>query len=197
LADEQKDTGEKIEYPLARYDDSTVLTMHEGSRLAWVMRTLRLIKHSHTDRIEAKPVDLRVYDSLETEMVHVTSDSGTVDEAVTFLAASGHVHGRSHKGLDIKADSLRWNKPENRVSTESKVRVISEEGDTLWGRGFVSDANLDNWQILADVRGVFQKVEERVEKVDQDTALKTDTLMRLPPDTLSPPSSDSMREIKP
>lgn len=138
--------------------------------MAWVMKSLRLMKSSHSDRIEAKPVDLLVYDTLGNQMVRVTSDSGTVDEAVTFLAAIGHVHGHSKKGVDITADSLRWNKTENRISTESRVRVISEEGDTLRGIGFVSDANLDNWQILSNVQGVFQKIEERVEKVDEDTA---------------------------
>lgn len=157
----------EMEYPLSLYDDTTVLTMHEGSKLSWVLRTRRLVKHNRSDRIEAKPIDLRVYDSLGSEVVHVTSDSGTVDEAVTFLAAIGHVHGRSSKGLDITADSLRWNKAENRVSTESRVRVISEEGDTLRGKGFISDANLDNWQILSDVQGVFQKIEERVEQAEK------------------------------
>lgn len=170
IGEEAKAGGPVVEYPLALYDDSTTLTMHEGSKLSWVLRTRRLVKHNRSDRIDAKPVDLRVFDSTKAQIVRVTSDSGTVDEAVTFLAATGHVHGRSQKGLDITADSLRWNKAENRVSTESRVKVISEEGDTLRGRGFVSDANLDNWQILADVQGVFQKVEERVEKAEQDSS---------------------------
>lgn len=164
-----------VEYPLSLYDDTTVLTMHEGSKLSWILRTRRLVKHNRSDRIEAKPIDLRVYDSLGAEVMHVTSDSGTVDEAVTFLAAIGHVHGRSQKGLDITADSLRWNKAENRVSTESRVRVISEEGDTLRGKGFISDANLDNWQILSDVQGVFQKIEERVEQADKADATAQDS----------------------
>jgi LPS export ABC transporter protein LptC len=169
IAESEKPQGPKVVYPLALYDDSTTLSMHEGSKKSWVMRSLRLVKHGHTDRIDAKPVNLVVYDSLGIEMVRVTSDSGTVDEAVTFLAAIGHVHGRSHKGVDIRADSLRWNKNENRISTESRVRVISEEGDTLRGIGFISDANLDNWQILSNVQGVFQKIEERVEQADTDT----------------------------
>ncbi len=179
LSDTEKPQGPKESYPLALYDDSTTLRMREGSRLSWVMRTLRLVKHDRSDRIEARPVDLRVYDSTGSEMVHVTSDSGTVDEAVTFLAAIGHVHGHSHKGVDIRADSLRWNKNENRISTESKVRVISEDGDTLRGVGFVSDANLDNWQILSKVRGVFQKIEERVQKADKtDTGSAKDTVVQ-------------------
>jgi LPS export ABC transporter protein LptC len=156
----------KKELPLAEYKDTTILSMFEGPRLSWVLKTKYLVKWPRTDLVRAKPVDLVLYDSLGKSLMHVTSDSGSVDEAVSFLAASGHVHGHSEKGVDIQSDSLRWNKAINQISTEAKVRVVSEEGDVLTGKGFVSDAKLDNWQILADVKGVFQKVEERFQKVD-------------------------------
>lgn len=158
--------GPKKELPLAEYKDTTILSMYEGSRLSWLLKTKYLVKWPRTDLVRAKPVDLVVYDSLGKTLVRVTADSGAVDEAVSFLAASGHVHGHSEKGVDIQSDSLRWNKAINQISTEAKVRVVSEEGDILTGKGFVSDAKLDNWQILADVKGVFQKVEERFQKAD-------------------------------
>lgn len=158
--------GPKRELPLAEYKDTTILSMYEGSRLSWLLKTKYLVKWPRTDLVRAKPVDLVVYDSLGKTLVRVTADSGAVDEAVSFLAASGHVHGHSEKGVDIQSDSLRWNKAINQISTEAKVRVVSEEGDILTGKGFISDAKLDNWQILADVKGVFQKVEERFQKAD-------------------------------
>jgi hypothetical protein len=112
---------------------------------------------------------LIVYDTLGKSLFRVTADSGTVDEGISFLVASGHVHGHSEKGVDITSDSLRWNKAINQISTEARVRVISEEGDVLTGKGFLSDAKLDNWQILSDVKGVFQKVEKRIHDADKDT----------------------------
>jgi hypothetical protein len=93
--------------------------------------------------------------------MRVTADSGAVDEAVNFLLARGNVHGLSSKGMELKTDSLRWSKIHNQVTTEASVRVKSENGDVLTGRGFISDANLDHWQILSDVKGVFQQVGER------------------------------------
>ena len=155
--------------PLAEYRDSTILDMYEGSRLSWILKTLYLVKWPRTDLVRARPVDLTVLDSTEKIMVRVTADSGAVDEAVSFLAASGHVHAHSVKNVDITTDSLRWNKAINKISTEAKVRVISEDGDTLTGRGFISDANLDNWQIVSEVKGVFQKVQERFQQADQET----------------------------
>ncbi len=170
LSDAPTDKGPKRELPLAEYHDTTILDMYEGSHLSWVLKTMHLVKWPRTDLVRAKPVDLVVYDSLGKTLVHVTADSGSVDEAISFLVASGHVHGHSEKGVDIKSDSLRWNKAINQISTEARVRVVSEDGDVLTGKGFLSDAKLDNWQILSDVKGVFQKVEERFQKADADSA---------------------------
>ena len=165
-----KSSGLTKELPLAEYRDTTILDMYEGSRLSWVLKTMHLVKWPRTDLVRARPVDLIVYDSLGNIMVRVTADSGTVDESISFLVASGHVHGRSEKGVEITSDSLRWNKAINQISTEAKVRVISEEGDVITGKGFLSDAKLDNWQILSNVRGVFQKVDERFQNADRDSA---------------------------
>jgi len=170
ISEEPKPGGPVVELPLAEYKDTTILNMYEGSRLSWVLKTRYLVKWSGTDRVRARPVDLTVYDSLGKVLVRVNADSGTVDEAVSFLAATGNVHGRSEKGVDIKSDSLRWNKAINQISTEARVRVISEDGDVLTGKGFISDAKLDNWQILSDVKGVFQKVGERIEASEKDTS---------------------------
>lgn len=155
------------ELPVTRYHDSTMLEMFEGSRLSWRMHTVSLEKWQGSDVVKAKPVDLVVNDSLGTPALWVEADSGTVDEQVTFLTARGNVHVRSAKGVQVWTDSLRWNKQSDQVSTEAKVRVVSEEGDELSGRGFISDANLDNWQILNDVKAVFHKVEERLQKWDR------------------------------
>ncbi len=154
--------------PLAEYQDSTVLDMYEGSRLSWIMHTKHLVKWSGSDLVHAMPVDLKVYDSLGKILIKLTADSGEVDEGQSFLSAAGHVHGHSTKGVDLQTDSLRWNKSANQISTQARVRVVSEDGDVLTGRGFVSDAKLDNWQILADVKGIFQKVKARVQQ--QETA---------------------------
>ncbi|HEY8380331.1 MAG TPA: LPS export ABC transporter periplasmic protein LptC [Nannocystis sp.] len=150
--------GEEKPLPLTEYRDTTVLDMHEGSRLAWRLVTTSLTRWPGSELVQATPVDLSVFDSAGTLAIRVTADSGAVDEAATFLLARGNVHGVSAKDMQLFTDSLRWSKPLNQVATDADVRVISESGDTLMGRGFVSDANLDHWQILSDVRGVFQDV---------------------------------------
>lgn len=156
-----RDAGDAKSLPLTEYHDTTVLDMHDGSRLSWRLTTLHLVRWPGSELVHASPVDLRVFDSTGALAVTVTSDSGAVDEAVNFLLARGAVHGRSARGMELFTDSLRWSKSLNQVTTEATVKVVSENGDTLTGRGFVSDANLDHWQILADVSGVFQDAAER------------------------------------
>jgi LPS export ABC transporter protein LptC len=188
IGEQTTSKGPVRELPLAEYKDTTILDMYEGSRLSWVLKTKYLVKWPRTDLVKAKPVDLVVYDSLGKVAFRVTADSGTVDEGISFLVASGHVHGHSVKGVDIRSDSLRWNKAINQISTEAKVRVVSEEGDILTGKGFISDAKLDNWQILSDVKGVFQKVGERIEEAEKDTTAKA-------ADPAKPASADSSKAM--
>ena len=159
--DETKYPHDATVLPLTEYNDTTVLDMHDGSHKAWRLVTTHLVRWPGTELVHATPVDLSMFDSTGAFLMRVTADSGAVDEAVTFLQAKGHVFGRSAKGMELRTDSLRWNKSLNEVRTDAGVRVVSENGDILTGKGFTSDANLDHWQILSDVKGVFQQVEER------------------------------------
>src|SRR3954447_17045446 len=79
--------GPVRELPLAEYKDTTLLDMYEGSHKSWVLKTQYLVKWPHTDLVRAKPVDLVVFDSLGKNVFKVTSDSGTVDENISFLVA--------------------------------------------------------------------------------------------------------------
>ena len=191
VGEQPTDKGPTKELPLAEYRDTTILDMYEGSRLSWVLKTKYLVKWPRTEMVKAKPVNLIVYDTLGKVMVTVTSDSGAVDEGISFLVASGHVHGHSEKGVDITSDSLRWNKAINQISTDARVRVISEDGDILTGKGFISDAKLDNWHILADVKGVFQKVEERFQKADSTPAAP------IPADSAKPAADSAKPAVPP
>lgn len=159
--------------PLTEYRDTTILDMHDGSRLSWRLKTTSLVRWPGSELVHATPVDLSVFDSLGRPLMRVTADSGAVDEAVNFLLARGNVYGVSSKGMQLRTDSLRWSKSLNQVTTEAAVRVVSENGDVLTGRGFVSDANLDHWQILSDVKGVFQQAGDRAGELGAPSAPDT------------------------
>ena len=66
-------------------------------------------------------------------------------------------HGR------LETDSLRWVEQENRITTGAAVRV-STERDVVTGVGFEADPNLEEWRILCDVEGRFDRGDELEEQ---------------------------------
>jgi LPS export ABC transporter protein LptC len=160
---------EKIEgeYPVLQMKDSITVDMYDGSYLAWILKTNYMRKMDKSNIIFAKPIDMVIYDSLKQASAWVEADSGMADEAVTFVSVWGSVYAKSLEGATVEADSLIWKKRSNQIRTDGWVKVVSEEGDTLTGIGFVSDDKLENWKILSSVRGVILNVEERVNESDE------------------------------
>jgi hypothetical protein len=109
--------------------------------------------------------------------------------------AYGHVYALTPKGASVRSDSLIWNKKDNQVTTESYVRVVSEEGDVLQGRGFVSDAHMDNWRILSNVTGIFQDAARRLKDEDKKQAKEIETRDRA--QAATPASSASAANATP
>jgi hypothetical protein len=98
-----------------------------------------------------------------------------MDLKFTYVYAYGHVYALTPKGASVRSDSLIWNKKSNQVTTQSYVRVVSEDGDVLQGQGFVSDAHMDNWRILSNVTGIFQDAARRLKDEDKKQAKEIET----------------------
>jgi LPS export ABC transporter protein LptC len=134
---------------------------HGGSRvdfwqsdtLAWRLNTDLLRQDPGSQRVWARPVDLTAYDKTRLPVAHVLADSGTMDRGMRFFRARGHVVGSNHGGMELRTDSLVFDKESDRIFTSAAVRVRTETGDVLTGTGFRSDAYLNRWEILSDVRG--------------------------------------------
>ena len=117
-----------------------------------------------------RPIFVDIYDSLGERAAFMRADSGRFDMKFTYVNAYGHVYALTPKGASVRADSLIWNKADNLVRTESYVRVVSEDGDVLQGKGFESDARMDNWKILSNVTAIFQDAANRLKEEDQKEA---------------------------
>ncbi len=147
--------------PAMQFEDTTVLEMHEGTNLSWRMKTLYLEQWNGSNRIFSKPVLVDLFDSTGERLAWLEADSASMDGQLTFINAHGNVKARSPDGATVLADSLIWDKKSNMVRTNSKVKVISEEGDVLTGVGFQSDSRLQEWKILSQVRAILQDMDKR------------------------------------
>jgi len=164
--EEDEAPPEKRERPVMQFEDTTVLDMYDGSVLSWIVRTAYLERWGGSERIFARPILADIYDSLGEKTAFLRADSGSMDSRLSFINAYGNVFAQTPKGASIRADSLIWNKKDNLVQTESPVRVVTPGGDVLSGVGFISDAKLENWQILSGVTAIFQNAEDRIREED-------------------------------
>lgn len=153
--------------PAMLFSDTTLLDFYEGPTLSWKLKTAWLERWGGDGKVFAKPILVDIFDSLGYKVAFLRSDSGELDSRMSYVKAYGHVYALTPTGASVRADSLSWNKHENRVQTDSYVRVVSEDGDVLQGKGFVSDARLENWQIKSDVTGIFQDAADRMKGEDE------------------------------
>lgn len=123
---------------------------------AWKLRSRSLRQDQESERVWARPVDLTAFGKSGDINAHVVADSGAMDRAMRYFRAWGHVVAGNKRGMELQADSIIFDKESNQIHTASRVRVKTENGDVLTGRGFRSDANLNSWEILSDVRGSIQ-----------------------------------------
>jgi LPS export ABC transporter protein LptC len=165
----------QVERPEMLFTDTTLMDSYDKGVLAWKLKTAYLERWSDKEVVFVRPVLVDIYDSLGERTAFLRADSGRMDLKFTYVYAYGHVYALTPKGASVRSDSLIWNKKDNLVKTESYVRVVSEEGDVLQGRGFESDAHMDNWRILSNVTGIFQDAARRLKEEDKSQAKEIET----------------------
>lgn len=168
-----------VDRPLMLFNDTTLLDFYEEEVLSWKLKTAYLERWASTDKVFARPILVDIYDSLGVKVAFLRADSGTLDMGMNYVFAYGHVFAFTPKGASVRADSLLWHKRDNMVKTDSYVRVVTEDGDVLQGKGFISDAKMDNWRILSQVTGIFQDAAKRLK--EEDKTLLDETTSVVPP----------------
>lgn len=165
----------QVERPQMLFTDTTLMDSYDGEVLNWKLKTAYLERWSDKEIVFVRPVLVDIYDSLGERVAFLRADSGSLDMKFTYVNAFGHVYALTPKGASVRADSLLWNKKDNLVKTESYVRVVSEDGDVLQGKGFESDAKMDHWRILSSVTGIFQDAAKRLKDEDKKQAEKLES----------------------
>lgn len=160
----------KQERPLMLFNDTTLLDFYEKTVLSWRLKTAYLERWSETEKIFVRPVFIDIYDSVGEKTAFLRADSGVMSHQMSSVYAYGHVYALSTKGASVRADSLIWDKAKDLVTTESFVRVVTEDGDVLQGKGFESDSKMDRWKILSNVTGIFQDAAKRIKEEDSKEA---------------------------
>ena len=165
----------QVDRPEMLFTDTTLLDSYDKGVQAWKLKTAYLERWGDKNIVFVRPVLVDIYDSLGERTAFLRADSGRLDMKFTYVYAYGHVYALTPKGASVRSDSLLWNKKDNLVKTDSYVRVVSEDGDVLQGKGFESDAHMDNWRILSNVTGIFQDAAKRLKDEDKKQAVEIES----------------------
>ena len=88
------------------------------------------------------------YDNYERHSSTLTSDSAEVNQSANDMVASGNVVAVSDSGISLYTSKLLWDSSEEKLLTKEKIMVTTTDLDTIYGIGFESDSNLENWKII-------------------------------------------------
>ena len=76
------------------------------------------------------------------------SDSAQINEQSNNLNANGNVYVVSDSGYTLTTNKLFWDNRYKMIIAEDSVMFTTTEGDTMYGVGFESDMDLDQWRIF-------------------------------------------------
>ncbi|NQV16594.1 LPS export ABC transporter periplasmic protein LptC [bacterium] len=100
-------------------------------------------------------------DFFDLEGVHsstMLADTGRVDDKRHLFTATGNVYVESDSGMTLVTDILYWNENTESIFTDHPI-VLTTESDTLYGVGFESDSNLENWTISQPTGVTYRKLD--------------------------------------
>ena len=142
--------------PDAESWDAVITLTNKGAKRG-VIRSGHLEKYNDNEFIMLdQNVDADFFNEEEVFTTNLKSLVAEIDEEEDFLVAIGNVVVVTDSGVTLFTDTLSWDNQKEKVFTSDSVIFITEKKDTLYGIGFESDIELNNWKILQPT-GVFNE----------------------------------------
>ena len=142
--------------PDAESWDAIITLTNKGAKRG-VIRSGHLEKYNDKEFILLdQNVDADFFNEEEVFTTNLKSLVAEIDEEEDFLVAIGNVVVVTDSGVTLFTDTLSWDNQKEKVFTSDSVIFITEKKDTLYGIGFESDIELNNWKILQPT-GVFNE----------------------------------------
>ena len=136
---------------------NAVITLTNKGAKRGVIRSGHLEKYNDNEFILLdQNVDADFFNEKEVFTTNLKSLVAEIDEEEDFLVAIGNVVVVTDSGVTLFTDTLSWDNQKEKVFTSDSVIFITENKDTLYGIGFESDIELNNWKILQPT-GVFNE----------------------------------------
>lgn len=93
-------------------------------------------------------VEVDFYDVDGNHTSHLVSDKGEYHEKTEDVIGIGNVVVVSDSGVTLKTEVIKWDNKREKILSDTLVTIITDERDTLYGKGLESEPDLDHWVIL-------------------------------------------------
>ncbi len=170
------ESSKAVEMPDQEIWDSEVKITNKGNLEAIIHfgHMSRYIKKSLT--LFDQGVDIDFYKEDGEVGSELTSEAGEYDEDTKNVKAIGNVVVESDSGFTLYTQELYYYQDSDKIMSNVDVMVSTRDGDTLYGKGFESDAQMNFWEIKEPYDGVAHKgvdlsLDRFQKKEKQDSAL--------------------------
>ena len=140
--------GEGEDYPDQESWGVTILLSDSSIERARV-KSGHLEKYNEAQHIIVdQVVKVDFFDKNQNHVAVLNSVRAEVNQKTNNMKAIGDVVAISDSGITLNTDTLFWNAKKEHMYSKDSVMITTLEKDTLYGVGFESDSDLQNWKIL-------------------------------------------------
>jgi len=123
-----------------------ILTQEENKLVE--AKSEKLYKKRNDDALLVGNVMIDFYNDEGKHISILYSDSAKINEYSNDLNANGNVYVVSDSGYTLTTRKIVWDNSYKMIVAEDSVMFTTSEGDTLYGVGFESDSDLEEWRIF-------------------------------------------------
>ena len=93
-------------------------------------------------------VTVDFFDSNEQHTSTLNSNKAEVNQSSNDMKAIGNVVAVSDSGISLYSETLVWDSKNEKLRTKDSIMITTLDKDTLYGIGFESNSDLENWKII-------------------------------------------------
>ena len=106
--------------------------------------------NGHLEPLKIKR-EIDFYNDTGDHISMLFADSARINEQNNDLKANGNVYVVSDSGYTLTTHEIIWDNSYRMIIAEDSVMFTTSAGDTLYGVGFESDSDLEEWRIYKPV----------------------------------------------
>ena len=142
--DSEESSAEIVENEI--WEPLVILTRGEKKMIR--AKSKKLFKNNNESALLVGNVEIDFFNDMGKHISMLYADSARIDERNNDLKANGNVYVVSDSGYTLSTQQIIWDNSYEMILAEDSIMFTTTEGDTLYGVGFESDSDLEEWRIF-------------------------------------------------